>query len=380
MQPERRAVRERSALELAGDAVLVEPVAALVHRPEKPVEVVLEVARRQTDVGDRDRGRERVDSGVEAPLRRVEAEALDHLQLELLLPLDREGHAAYRPFSLCAGGGDQRDLLFLEPLEDGAHLGRLHAGLEVVEQDVVGLVVVVEALDVLAAQVEVVAERGQELREVRVLSRLDPHGHRERGGARHLTAQLGRHAACLLPVAADEPDQARLVRVVRLRLFEARQLVEQPSHLVGRERLVRDPVEGRELLGPDAGASGRHLDLLVPAEERRRAVEILDLADALFQLREGGVHVPQPYAPQSRRGGEPRRWSSNPGAKRPFRGLGADRDLLPQIPILLRPKKTRGPEGELRGRPPPPHAVLWCRRRTGSESVDGRARTRQRQE
>ena len=49
--------------------------------------------------------------------------------------------------------------------------------------------------------------------------------------------------------------------------------------------------------------------------------------------------------------------------------------------ILIAPQEgTGGPEGELRGRPPPPHAVLWCRRRTGSESVDGRARTRQRQE
>ena len=33
-----------------------------------------------------------------------------------------------------------------------------------------------------------------------------------------------------------------------------------------------------------------------------------------------------------------------------------------------RPGRGRdgGPEGELRGRPPPPHVVLWCRRRTGS--------------
>ena len=37
---------------------------------------------------------------------------------------------------------------------------------------------------------------------------------------------------------------------------------------------------------------------------------------------------------------------------------------------------TGGPEGELRGRPPPPRAVLRCRRRTGSEFDDGRARTR----
>ena len=39
-------------------------------------------------------------------------------------------------------------------------------------------------------------------------------------------------------------------------------------------------------------------------------------------------------------------------------------------------RQRRGPEGELRGRPPPPRAVLRCRRRTGSEFDDGRARTR----
>ena len=53
VQPERRAAGEQRALELAGDPVLVEPVPALVHRPEEAVEVVLEVARRQPDVGRR---------------------------------------------------------------------------------------------------------------------------------------------------------------------------------------------------------------------------------------------------------------------------------------------------------------------------------------
>ena len=97
VQAERGAARERRALELARDAVLVEPVAGLVHRPEQAVEVVVEVARRQADVGDRDRGRERVDGRVEPPLGRVEAEALDHLQLELLLALERERRAARGP-------------------------------------------------------------------------------------------------------------------------------------------------------------------------------------------------------------------------------------------------------------------------------------------
>ena len=158
--------------------------------------------------------------GVEPPLGRVEAEALDHLQLELLLAVDREARVAHRALTLGAGARHERNLLLLEPVEHGAHLGRLHARLEVVQQHVVRLVVVVEALDVAAAELEVLAQRRDELLEVGLLSRLHPDGHRQRAGARDLALQLRRHAPRLLPVAADEPDQARLVRVVRLRLLE----------------------------------------------------------------------------------------------------------------------------------------------------------------
>ena len=283
-------MRERRALEVARDAVLVEPVAGLVHRPEEAVEVVLEVAGRQPDVADRDRRRERVDGRVEPPLGRVEPEPLDHLQLELLLALDRERRAADRTLAVLAGGGDERHLLLLQPVEDGADLGGLHPGLEVVEEDVVGLVVVVEALDVAAAQLEVRAQGGQELREVGLLPRLHPDRHRERRGAGHLGAQLRGNAPRLLPLAADEPDQARLVRVVLERVLVRRELVEEPADLVGRERLVREPLERRQLLRPNTRSAGRHLHLLIPAEQRRRAVEIVDLADALLQACEGCLH------------------------------------------------------------------------------------------
>ena len=44
--------------------------------------------------------------------------------------------------------------------------------------------------------------------------------------------ELGRDAARLLPVAARDPDQARVVGVVVELLLERRQLVEQPPDLV----------------------------------------------------------------------------------------------------------------------------------------------------
>jgi hypothetical protein len=294
-------VGERRAHELARDAVLVEAVTGFVHRPEEAVEVALEVPRRQPDVGGRDRGGERMHRGVEPPLGWVEAEPLDHLELELLLPLDREGGVPQRALALGPRGLDERDLLLLEPVEDRSHLGCLHPGLEVVEEDVVRLVVVVEAFDIAAAQLEVVAEGGQELGEIGLLPRLDPDRHRERGGSGHLPAQLGGDAPRLLPVAADEADQARLVGVVVERVLERREPVEEAPDLVGGQRLVRDPVESRELLRANACPAGRHLHLLVPAEERRRSVEIVDLRDPFLQLCEGSAHRMETTASADRR-------------------------------------------------------------------------------
>src|SRR5918994_2616085 len=242
----------------------------------------------------RERGRDRVHRRVEPPLGRVEAEALDHLELELLLALDRERGAAERTLPTLAHRGDERNLLLLQPVEDGPHLRRLHPRLEVVEEDVVRLVVVVEALDVAPPQLEVLAQRGQELGEVRFLPRLHPHRHRERRRARHLRPQLGGHASRLLPVTADEPDQARLVGVGVEFVLDRRELVEQATHLVGGERLVREPAHRRQLLGANARTAGRHLHLLVPAEQRRGPVEIVDLADPLLQGRERRFHARKP--------------------------------------------------------------------------------------
>ena len=95
----------------------------------------------------------------------------------------------------------ERRLVLLQVVEERAHLGRLHPALEVVEHDVVRLVADLEAVDVALAQVEVLAQRRQERREVVVPARLDPDRVRERRGARHLRAQLGGHLARLLPVA-----------------------------------------------------------------------------------------------------------------------------------------------------------------------------------
>ena len=91
-----------------------------------------------------------------------------------------------------------------------AHLLGRHPRLVLVEQRVVGVREVLEALVVggeAPRQLDVVLELRAQQREVGELARLAPRRLAERGGARQLGAKFGRDAARLLPVAGDDPDQ-----------------------------------------------------------------------------------------------------------------------------------------------------------------------------
>ena len=94
---------------------------------------------------------------VDPPGLAVEAEAAEHVALELLLPGDRKLPAQERVVD-CArgrGGAISGHEHLLQPLEDRPDLGRRHALLEVVEQRVVGLRLGRHALDVAALQLDV---------------------------------------------------------------------------------------------------------------------------------------------------------------------------------------------------------------------------------
>ena len=155
------------------------------------------------------------------------------------------------------------------------HLGRLHATLVVVEHDVVRLVADLEAVDVALAQVEVLAEHGQERREVVVAPRRHPDRVRERRRARHLRTQVGRNLARLVPVARRDTDEARLERVVLVTGAEVAQVLEETADISRDELRVSDPADGCELLRANGRAAARHHHLLVPAEQRRGLPQVL---------------------------------------------------------------------------------------------------------
>ena len=118
-----------------------------------------------------------------------------------------------------------------------------------------------------------------------------------------LRPQLGRHAARLLVVAARDADQAGLVGVVRKRLLLGAELVEQLPQLVGDEPLVGGAADRRPLLGPGRRARGGHHRLLVPRQERRDPLQVVDLADQGLEPRQTAAHAPDsnPSAPGQRR-------------------------------------------------------------------------------
>ena len=171
-------------------------------------------------------------------------------------------------------GRDQRDELALEPVEDDLDLGRRSSGLEVVQQDVVGIVGGLEACDVLALQLELAVEPWAKGCVVVLLSRDHPCLHALGGRLGQRTGELGRNPPRLLPVTAGDANQAGIVRVVREGGLVVAQLVDELADALIAEPLVGDSLHGSEALGADCRPRRRHHDHLIPLEQRKRRAEV----------------------------------------------------------------------------------------------------------
>jgi hypothetical protein len=147
-----------------------------------------------------------------------------------------------------------------------------------------------EALDVAASQFDRGLQVRQEAGEVRALARIRPRVLGDRARAGHLRRQLHRYSTRLLPVAAGNPDEARLEGVLGRPIDAGRGRVDQPAELVGDRSLVCDAGQGAELLGARAGPSRRHLRALVPGEQRGGAREVGDLAKRLEECLDRCLH------------------------------------------------------------------------------------------
>jgi hypothetical protein len=228
---------------------------------------------------------------IDAPLARAAAEHVYDLPVERDLLVDREVAAQERVVDLAVAQlGDERHELGLDLREDLRHAGRLHLRLEVVEEDVVWLVLLVEAVDVLHAQLDVALEQWQEELEVRRRLRLAPDRVGFARGARHLGPQLGGHAHGFRVFATREAQQPGIVRVGVERALDRLELVEQPADLRIGRRLVREAREERDVVGAVAAAAGRHDRPLVPREQEHDGGERVPVGQAGLELLERVGH------------------------------------------------------------------------------------------
>ena len=184
----------------------------------------------------------------------------------------------------------RRHELGLDLVEDARHLRRLHLRLEVVEQDVVRLVGLLEAVDVAVPQLDVALEQRQEDVEVRRRLRLEPDGRGLRGRLHHLAAQLRRHLDGLRVVAPRRADDRRVPRVRVERVEPRLELVEQPADLRVGQLLVREPLEQRHVARALHEAGRRHRRALVPREQGREVVERRVVGESRGELLEGVGH------------------------------------------------------------------------------------------
>ena len=300
MDAERDRLAERAARELGRDARLVEAVAELVQGGEVgDAEVVQVVAGGDADVGGAERLRERVRRGVEPPAVGVEADRLEHLhhRAALVVDLERAGEDAVVAglVAVARGLADEVDERVAELGEQWLELGGGELGLEVVEQQVVGVLDGLEAGDVAVAELDVALQRVAEEAEVRGRARLLPGLLAQRVGVADLGGELGRHAHRLLVVAPHGGEQADVVGVRVLAGGPRLERVEQPPDLGVDQLVVGDHLERRRVVRAGGGAVRRHHRVLVPEQHRVNAAEIGQLGHPLLergQLGGRGAHDP----------------------------------------------------------------------------------------
>ena len=187
------------------------------------------------------------------------------------------------------------DEVVAQRLEQRPQLGGGEAGLEVVEQHVVGVRGVLEAGDVAVAQLDVARERVAEVGEVRRRAGLLPLLLADGVGVADLGGELGGDADRLLVVAPDGRDQADVVAVGVLALRpRLEHLEELPDHRVG-ELAVADQLERGRVVGAGGGPARRHHRVLVPEQHRVDAAEVGQLGHPLLERSElggSGAHEP----------------------------------------------------------------------------------------
>ena len=277
------AAAQGRALQIQAHPLLVHSVARLVHGGKEGVaEEILLDAGGDAHVVDGKAGGEGVGRLVLAAALEIVAKAPDHVQAEL--PLQRLGEGLVQAGvvgrRLGGDGRHQRHELLAQVGEQGAHGRGLHAIVGPVDERVGHVLVAGKVARVLAAQFDGPLQVGARGGKIVGRPRPGPDLVGFGGVAVEFGHKVGRHLDRLFILAAGDAQQAGLVGVVGQALLVGAQVFQQLAQGRVGEFLVGQPLQGGGLAGAGRGAAGRHVGRLVPAQQRRGGVEVMDLGQA----------------------------------------------------------------------------------------------------
>ena len=287
MDGEPRRLAERLAAPGLRQALFVERVAAFVDRAHQALrEVVGRIAGRDAHVALRAAG-EGMGRDVEPAVVEVVGERRQNGSPERLLLRDVVAAAQGRRRGLTAEHGvDHRRQRLGQRVEQRVHGGAAAAGVEAVEQRVVGAQGqrVGEALRLLAGQLEERLEMGREHREVRAGPRLAPHhlGLGRRGGKPLDERARQRRRADVLAAHEGEVAVVVVVEVRRVGRVEKLRDVRRRAHL------VHQAGQRRHRLAAPRRRALRHHHRIVPAQDAGRGAQMRDAAVAGAKRLVGG--------------------------------------------------------------------------------------------
>ena len=181
---------------------------------------------------------------------------------------------------------DEGDLPRAQCVEEPPDVGGLQARLEIVEQDVIGVIGRRKERHVPLLQIDHLLQVRPEQREVRSGARLRPRVLRGRDDGRMLGDEVRGHARRLVVVARGDPHPPHGVGIGILAGRLPRTRLDRGADLPGREFLVGQSPERGAHLAVDGDPAIGHIDPLVPLDEIGGVSEVHDLANQALEMRD----------------------------------------------------------------------------------------------
>ena len=275
--------------------LVVQAMAALVQNAEERIaEIILVIARGHAAIAGAQAGAERMHRHIQSSRFKIESNLRRRLAGQFLLKLRRIFSLQNFHRRLAAARGDLADQLHQRPAQRREHLrqilGRL-IRLEWIEQGVVNMPLIPDALRFLLLQIKRLLQPRLKILVIRILSRPDPRLMRQHRRSRQFLYELRRHFRRPIVKPTRPANIHGRIGISLRRQLAPLDLAEHFANPRMGKPLMRHARQERGLIGPQLRALLGHKRLLIPGQQARGRIERGDLLQRPDQLLIAIVHI-----------------------------------------------------------------------------------------